>query len=82
MFFNVLNITYNDNNLHCGYGNYGNFVLVINKMISNITNEELSSYLMTPEPDFFDGSDERNIIREKINDCFSGYDIYGLPMQI
>ena len=80
MFFNVLNITYNDKNLHCGYGNYGNFVLVINKMISNITNEELSREIMTPEPDFIDGSDERNIIRRKINDCFSGNDIYGLPM--
>ena len=50
----------------CQSPNYGHFVVVINKMMGDATDEELYLALMTPEPDFIEGSDERNEIRQQL----------------
>ena len=38
----------------CQSPNYGHFVVVINKMMGDATDEELYLALMTPEPDFIE----------------------------
>ena len=36
--------------------------------------------LMTPEPDYIPGYEERNEIRNKLTDCFDGISVHGLPV--
>ena len=64
----------------CETPNYGHFVVVINKMMGNASDEELLKELMTKEPDWIDGYQERNEIRDKITDCFGGISVHGLPV--
>ena len=64
----------------CESPNYGHFVVVINKMMGDATDEQLLLELMTPEPDFIEGSKERNEIRAKLSDCFNGISAHGLPV--
>ena len=64
----------------CDKPNYGHFVVTINKMMGDASDEELFKELMTPEPDYIDGAEERNEIRHKLLDCFDGISVRGLPV--
>ena len=64
----------------CDSPNYGHFVIVINKMMGDSSDEQLSLELMTPEPDYIPGADERNDIRIKLQECFDGISVHGLPV--
>ena len=64
----------------CDSPNYGHFVVVINKMMGDATDDQLFVELMTPEPDYISGSEERNEIRNKLADCFDGISVHGLPI--
>ena len=59
----------------CSSPKYGHFVVVINKLMGNATDEKLYDELMRTEP----GSQERNEIREKMKQCFDGISVHGLP---
>ena len=65
---------------HCASPNYGHFVIVINKMMGNSSDDQLQRELMTPEPDYIPGADERNEIRKKLQECFNGLSVHGLPV--
>ena len=58
---------------------YGHFIVVINKMMGQATDSQLTLELLTPEPDHIDGSEERNDIRKKLTQCFNGVSVHGLP---
>ena len=58
---------------------YGYFIVVINKMVGDTSDEDMLRDLMTPEPDRNDGYEERNEIRDKLRQCFEGVDVAGLP---
>ena len=64
----------------CESPNYGHFVVVINKMMGDASDEQLYLELMTPEPDYIPGYEERNEIRNKLTDCFDGISVHGLPV--
>ena len=64
----------------CEKPNYGHFVVTINKMMGDTSDEDLYRELMTPEPDYIDGAEERNEIRHKLIDCFNGVSVRGLPV--
>ena len=64
---------------HCASPHYGYFIVVINKMVGNTPDEDMLNNLMTPEPDYIDGYEERNTIRDKLRQCFEGVDVHGLP---
>ena len=64
----------------CNSPNYGHFVVVINKMMGDASDEQLYMELMTPEPDYISGSQERNDIRTKLLQCFDGLSVHGLPV--
>ena len=49
-------------------------------MMGDASDEELFKELMTPEPDYIDGAEERNEIRHKLLDCFDGISVRGLPV--
>ena len=59
----------------CSSPKYGHFIVVINKMMGNATDDELCEELMMIEPD----SQERNDIRDKMTQCFDGISVHGLP---
>ena len=63
----------------CVSPNYGHFVVVINKMMGDSTDEDLQMELMTYEPDYLPGAEERNEIRNKLSECFDGISVHGLP---
>ena len=63
----------------CNSPNYGHFVVVINKMMGNASDEDLLIELMSPEPNYIPGSEERNEIRDKLVECFDGVSVHGLP---
>ena len=52
---------------YCDSPNYGHFVVVINKMMGDATDEDLLLELMTEEPDYLPGALERNDIRTKLS---------------
>ena len=64
----------------CNSPNYGHFVVVINKMMGDASDDQLYTELMTPEPDYISGSQERNDIRTKLLQCFDGLSVHGLPV--
>ena len=65
--------------VYCSSPAYGHFTVVINKMMGNSDDEQLQRELMSPEPDYIDGSKERNEIRQKLQQCFDGVTVHGLP---
>ena len=66
--------------VYCKEKVYGHFVIVINKMMGGSTDLELQKELMEPEPDYIEGSEERNQIREKMKQCFQDIAVHGLPL--
>ena len=71
--------TYKDETI-CETPSYGHFVVVINKMMGDASNEQLFLELMTPEPPHIPGYEERNLIRQKMSECFAGVSVIGLPI--
>ena len=69
-----------DSGTTCKEPKYGQFVIVINKMMGDETDEQLYSELMTDEPDYIPGYEERNKVRQKLRDCFAGITVHGLPI--
>ena len=63
----------------CSSPSYGHFTVVINKMMGNAQDDLLQRELMEPEPDYIEGSTERNEIRKKLQECFDGVTVHGLP---
>jgi len=63
----------------CSSPSYGHFIVVINKMMGNTPDDLLQRELMEPEPDYIEGSTERNQIRKKLQECFDGVTVHGLP---
>ena len=63
----------------CSSPRYGHFVIIINKMMGDLSDEELYSELMNYEPDFMEGATERNLVRQKLNECFQSVSLHGLP---
>ena len=63
----------------CEQPRYGHFFVVINKLMDDTPDEELYHELMTPEPDYIDGAEDRNLIRQKMRECFDGLSVHGLP---
>jgi len=63
----------------CDSPNYGHFIVVINKMMGDASDEQLQLELMTDEPDYLPGAEERNEIRLKLRECFDGISVHGLP---
>lgn len=64
---------------YCSSPSYGHFVVVINKMMGTTPDDLLQRELMEPEPDYIEGSTERNEIRKKLQECFDGVTVHGLP---
>ena len=62
-------------NKFCSFPKYGHFVVVFNRMQGNATDDELYRDLMMTEAD----SPDRNDIRKKMNECFDGISVHGLP---
>ena len=63
----------------CSTPSYGHFVVVINKMMGSTPDDLLQRELMEPEPDYIEGSTERNKIRQQLQECFDGITVHGLP---
>lgn len=64
----------------CSSPMYGHFIVVINKMMGSSTDEQLTTELLTNEPDYIEGAEERNKIRQKLITCFNGVSVHGLPV--
>jgi len=77
---NETNLKWSGNTNYCSEKVYGQLVVVINKMMGGSSDVELQRELMENEPDYIDGYEERNQIREKMRQCFEGINVHGLPM--
>jgi len=69
----------NKKEVFCSSPSYGHFIVVINKMMGSTPDDLLQRELMEPEPDYIEGSTERNEIRKKLQECFDGVTVLGLP---
>merc|ERR1719295_1489927 len=58
---------------------FGHFAIVLNKMLGASSDEQLFAEIMTDEPDYIEGYDQRNQIRDKLRKCFAGLTVHGLP---
>merc|ERR1719295_1840802 len=63
----------------CKDPKFGHFAIVLNKMLGSASDESLFAEIMTDEPDYIDGYDTRNQIRNKLRKCFAGLTVHGLP---
>merc|ERR1712142_247295 len=54
--------------------------IVVNKMMGSKTDDQLTLELMTEEPDYIPGYQQRNAIRHKLTQCFEDIRVYGLPV--
>ena len=57
------------------------FILVINKLSDNTPDEELYRVVFTPEPEIDEEAAERNDVRQKLQTCFSGTNVVGIPQE-
>jgi len=63
----------------CDKAKFGHFAIVLNKMLGASSDEQLFAEIMTDEPDYIEGYDQRNQIRNKLRKCFAGLTVHGLP---
>merc|ERR1719322_1579191 len=63
----------------CESPSYGHFISVINKMMGDDSDEKLQAELMDPEPAYTEDAKRRNEIRQKLETCFDGVTVHGLP---
>ena len=63
----------------CETPSYGHFISVINKMMGDDSDEQLQAELMDTEPEYTEDAKRRNEIRHKLETCFDGVTVHGLP---
>ena len=60
--------------IYCNEKRYGKFIIAINMMMGDATDDDLFQELMT-----FDDDEDRNRVRQKMFQCFDEIAVHGFP---